>query len=258
MSQDVDPTGRFTERVANYVKHRPAYPDAVIELLKDRCGLGPDAVVADVGSGTGILTRMLLQTGAVVWAIEPNDAMRRAAEADLAAFPRFHSLSAAAEAIPLAPGTIDLITAAQAFHWFDAAAAARSFLRVLTPTGRVALVWNARDYDGSDFMRAYEDVLEQVVPEYREVSWRNTVQDDPMDAFFGANQYERHTFSYLQRFDRDGLIGRFLSSSSAPKPDDPRHAPALGHLLAAFDAHAHEGHVTFAYRTLVFLGRPVA
>jgi len=255
LDASVNPTGRFSDRVANYIKHRPAYPPAVIDALRAHCGLGADSVVADVGSGTGILTRMLLDTGCFVWAVEPNSAMRAAAERDLAHDPHFHSIAATAEDLPFETASIDLITAAQAFHWFDRAAAARAFDRVLRPTGHVALIWNDRNVLASPFMRGYEDTLIRFVPEYQDVSYRNIVHA-PIDAFFGPAGHDRHTFDYVQTFDLDGVLGRFQSSSYAPRPGDPRLEAALDHLRGLFDACAQEGTVDFAYKTLMFIGRP--
>src|SRR5688572_11749971 len=113
-----DPTGRFTHRADAYVKSRPSYPAGLFDVLRDECGLGPSSVVADLGSGTGIFTRLLLERGATVHAVEPNDDMRGEAERTLASEPRFHSVKGTAEATTLAAGSIHLVTAAQAFHWF--------------------------------------------------------------------------------------------------------------------------------------------
>jgi SAM-dependent methyltransferase len=120
------PTERFSSRVANYARYRPSYPQAAIDLLAARCGLSPTAVVADVGSGTGILTEQLLAGGAEVMAVEPNDGMRAAAAARLGARSRFHSVRGTAEATTLPSGSIDLWLAGQAFHWFEVRAARRA------------------------------------------------------------------------------------------------------------------------------------
>lgn len=110
-----DPTTRFTSRVEDYVRFRPGYPDEVFDLLKRECGLEPDKTVADVGSGTGISARGLLRTGAAVVAVEPNVAMR----ASLSPEAGLRSVAGTSEATGLPNGSIDLVTAFQAFHWFD-------------------------------------------------------------------------------------------------------------------------------------------
>src|SRR5467141_5189863 len=138
------PTERFSSRVENYVRYRPGYPSAAIDLLKTRCGLSPGAVVADIGSGTGILTELLLESGALVIGVEPNDGMRAAAEAHLRAQARFRSVNGTAEATTLAPASIDLLVAGQAFHWFEVEKARREALRVLRSGGFGELLWNER------------------------------------------------------------------------------------------------------------------
>src|SRR5437899_1233764 len=132
-------TERFTDRVADYVRFRPHYPPAVFAELRDRLGLGAGSSVADVGSGTGISARPLLEMGCTVFAVEPNAAMRSAAEQWLGDFPRFQSIAGTAEATTLAEHSVDAVVAAQAFHWFDAASARREFQRILKPRGWVAL-----------------------------------------------------------------------------------------------------------------------
>ena len=141
-----DPTRRFTNRVANYARYRPGYPPAVLTCLRDECGLSPGSTVADVGSGTGILTELFLANGNHVYAVEPNEAMRQAAELSLAHYPGFTSVDGRAEATTLADDSVDFVTAGQAFHWFDAAASRVEFNRILRPGGYTALVWNARAY----------------------------------------------------------------------------------------------------------------
>ena len=163
-----DPTARFTSRVDDYVRARPGYPPEVVRLLETECALGPGKSVADVGSGTGILTRDLLETGATVYAVEPNAAMREAAEAALEPLSPpgergrgegFVSLAATAEATTLPDAAVDLVIAAQAFHWFDRDAARQEFSRILREPRWVALVWNERAESGTPFLEGYETLL---------------------------------------------------------------------------------------------------
>ncbi|MBV8308551.1 MAG: class I SAM-dependent methyltransferase, partial [Gammaproteobacteria bacterium] len=135
----IRPTERFSARADHYRRARPAYPAAALDLLAAHCGLKPGAIVADVGSGTGILTEQLLERGAQVIAVEPNDAMRAAAEEQLGAEARFRSVGASAEATTLPAQSVDLWVAAQAFHWFDAVRARLEALRVLRRGGFAAL-----------------------------------------------------------------------------------------------------------------------
>jgi ubiquinone/menaquinone biosynthesis C-methylase UbiE len=131
----IDSTKRFSSRVENYIKYRPGYPPAMLDLLKEKCGLTGGSMVADIGSGTGILTELFLRNGNQVIGVEPNREMREAAERLLGKDPKFTSVSGTAESTTLKDQSVDFIAASQAFHWFDREQARREFLRVLKPGG---------------------------------------------------------------------------------------------------------------------------
>jgi SAM-dependent methyltransferase len=249
-----DSTGRFTDRVADYVKYRPTYPREVVTFVHAECGIAPDALVADIGAGTGIATRLFLEAGHPVVAVEPNDAMRAAADAWLSGFDRYRSVAGTAEATTLDAASVDLVIAAQAFHWFDRKEARREFARILKPRGAIVLLWNSRLPEGSAFLAGYEALLQRYSTDYRWV--KETYPDDALADWFGDG-YERKTvFPNAQLLDFDGLKGRLMSSSYAPKAGDPRHEPMLAALRELFDANAKEGRVNFAYETRVYAGRP--
>src|SRR5882724_9726235 len=147
-----DATQRFSSRVDNYVRYRPGYPSEVLELLKAECGLKPNTVIADIASGTGILTRMLLENGNPVFGVEPNPEMRKAGEQLLTGYPGFTSVAGGAEATTLDDHSVDIITAAQAAHWFDRERARSEFVRILVPGGWTVLLWNERDTDSTPFL----------------------------------------------------------------------------------------------------------
>src|ERR1051325_1258238 len=126
-----DSTLRFGSRVANYAKYRPSYPDKVLDYLQHECHLTPESVIADVGSGTGIFTKLLLDQGYTVYAVDPNDAMRQEAEKQLKSLNGFHSVNGTAENTSLADKSASLIVCAQAFHWFNNAEAKAEFKRIL-------------------------------------------------------------------------------------------------------------------------------
>ena len=249
-----DATSRFANRVDAYVRTRPGYPAGVVELLRARVGLGPGTVVADLGAGTGIFTRQLLESGATVHAVEPNGAMREALLAALGTHPRLVTHGTPAEATGLPSASLDLITAAQAFHWFDRAAAAQEFRRTLRPGGAVALIWNTRLEDTSAFLVAYEKLLRRWSPDYRAVDHRH-VGPGTLEPVFVPGELECHTFDHHQVFDYEGMRGRLLSSSYAPAAGHPNHEPMLADLRAAFDRHHDSGTVRIDYRTEVYLGR---
>ncbi len=144
---------RFSGRVENYVRYRPGYPPEVLQTLKSECGLEPNHVVADIASGTGIWTRMMLGNGNRVFGVEPNAEMRASGEQLLARFPKFISSAGTAEATTLADQSVDFVTAAQAAHWFDRKRAREEFLRILKPGGRLVLLWNQRRTDSTPFLR---------------------------------------------------------------------------------------------------------
>lgn len=248
-----DPTQRFSDRVDDYARHRPRYPAALIGLLRDRIGLAPDWVVADVGSGTGISAEPFLQNGNPVFAVEPNDAMRRAAERGLAPrFPGFRSVAAPAEATTLPDASVDLIVAAQAFHWFDADRFRAESRRILKPAGFAALIWNDRHAAGTPFLEAYEALLRHHGTDYAAVNHRN-VSPERIARYFGG-AFERLELPNSQQFDFDGLRGRLFSSSYVPPADDPRAAELTAHLRTIFDRHQQGGLVTMLYLTEVYVG----
>lgn len=247
------PQERFSSRVENYARYRPSYPRAAVELLEARCRLSPAAVVADIGSGTGILTELLLACGAQVIGVEPNDAMRAAAEARLAGERRFTSVKGAAEATTLAAESVDLLVAGQAFHWFDVPAARREALRVIREGGWGALLWNERPLEATAFLADYEALLLQHAAEYASIA-ATRAEEASMREFFGGNM-ELASFLNQQTLDFAGLEGRLMSSSYAPEPGHAQHAPMMAGLREIFDRHERDGEIVFPYRTLVYFGQ---
>lgn len=249
-----DPTGRFSDRVSDYVRGRPGYPPALFDLLQEHCGLGPGRTVADVGSGTGIFTALLLERAARVYAVEPNAEMARAAEERLGGWPGFVSVRGRAEETGLAAASVDLVTAAQALHWFEPAATRREFGRILRPGGFAAIVWNSRRRESTPFLRGYERLVERWGPDYAAVR-RLGGDEGAAHALFGERGYERRVLGHVQRLDRDLLRARVLSSSYVPAEGDARRAPMLEELDALFDAHERGGTVTLEYDTELYWGR---
>jgi SAM-dependent methyltransferase len=253
-----DPTTRFSDRVDDYARARPSYPRELLALLRAECGLGERSVVADLGSGTGIFTRLLLESGALVHAVEPNDEMRGVAERDLGASSRFRSVRGRAEATTLPPASIDLATAAQAFHWFDRAATKRELARILRPGGIVALVWNDRDTQSTAFLRELEALLVAHCPKYPELQGKADAVAS-FDALFGPGRWSRRSLPSDQLLDREGLVARVMSASYAPKPGTPGEEAIAADLHALFDRHAGgDATVRIVYATVVVWGRLAA
>jgi SAM-dependent methyltransferase len=247
-----DATQRFSSRVDDYVRFRPGYPPEIIELLKKECGLTPDSVIADIASGTGIFTRMLLENGNRVFGIEPNDEMRRAGERFLADHPRLTSVAGTAEATTIPNHSVDFVTAAQAAHWFDREDARLEFIRILKPGGWLVLVWNDRRMDATEFQRQYEQLLRTYGTDYEDV--RQAGKTLAIHAFF-PQSFKTHVFEYKQTFDYAGLEGRLLSSSYTPQKDHSQYNPMLHELRRIFDRHQLSGRVSFDYDTRVYYGQ---
>jgi SAM-dependent methyltransferase len=247
---------RFNDRVADYAAHRPGYPPEMIAFLRDELGLGAGPAVADVGSGTGILAALLLREGCRVFAVEPNAAMRAAAEAALGGDPNFTSITGTAEETTLPDACVDFAAAAQAFHWFDAEKARGEFRRILKPGGRAVVVWNSRRTDSTPFLRDYEQLLRRFGTDYAQVA--ATYGDEGSLRKFFAAGYGRERFDNFQLFDFDGLRGRLLSASYVPLAGHPAHGPMLAELRRLFDAHQRGGRVRVEYDTDVYYGEPSA
>ncbi|HEY8228552.1 MAG TPA: class I SAM-dependent methyltransferase [Pyrinomonadaceae bacterium] len=241
---------RFSSRVENYVRYRPGYPEPIIHLLHDECGLTPESVIADIGSGTGKLSELLLQNGNVVFGVEPNAAMRAAGEALLASYPSFRSAEGTAEATTLSPSSVDFVVAGQAFHWFDPIAAKEEFTRILKPGGWAVLIWNERQVDTTPFLRAYEQLLLTLGTDYPVVRHENA--SAAITSFFAPAVPKSKQMPNSQEFDLSSLEGRLLSSSYTPEAGDPRFEAMLERVREIFDQYQEGGIVRFEYVTRIF------
>ncbi len=250
-----DPTKLFSPRIGAYTRYRPSYPSAIIELLGGECGLRPGWIIADIGSGPGNLTRLFLENGNRVFGVEPNREMRKAGEQFLGGYPGFASVDGRAEATGLPDGSVDLVVAGQAFHWFDRDRARGEFRRILRSPRWVALVWNERRVSGTRFLQAYERLLVRYGMDYAEARHRDAADATALDEFFGPHGYRRASFENAQMFDFEGLRGRLLSSSYAPLAGQPGHGEMLAELRGIFEAHQENGMVAFEYDTNVYYGR---
>ncbi|HTA65790.1 MAG TPA: class I SAM-dependent methyltransferase [Xanthomonadaceae bacterium] len=246
-------TSRFSNRVHDYVRHRPDYPPALMAWLRETLAVDARWRVADVGAGTGISTRMWLDAGHDVVGVEPNEAMRLAAQAAFAGHPRIAWSDGTAERTGLADASVDLASAAQAFHWFDPEPTRAEWARILRPGGLAVVYWNTRLATGNAFLEGYERLLRDFGTDYARVAERHP-DDAAMRRWFGDGLRGQARFAHGQRLDFEGLRGRLLSSSYAPIPGHPRHDAMLAALRGLFDAHAVEGHVELDYATRVFAG----
>jgi ubiquinone/menaquinone biosynthesis C-methylase UbiE len=210
-------------------------------------------MIADVGSGTGILSEMLLRNGNTVFGVEPNAQMRSSAEKLLSNYRQFKSIAGTAEATTLDSHSMDIVTAAQAFHWFDRTRARVEFARILKPKGWVALMWNERRLDRTPFLRAYEQLMLHYGTDYEKVRHENVTGQ--IADFFAPKVFRQASFENIQTFDFESLLGRVLSSSYTPHPDQPSFQPMIGSLRQVFEEHQRHGTIAFEYDTRVYYGR---
>jgi SAM-dependent methyltransferase len=243
-------TTRFSDRVEDYVKYRPHYPEAVIDHLRKKYSLTPEWDIADIGSGTGISAELFLRNGNRVYGVEPNRGMREKAEELLGdAGGKFVSIDATAESTGLPECSIDLIVAGQAFHWFDPIKSRAEFTRILRSGGIVVLLWNER-LIASPFEKEYEDLILRHASDYNAINHKN-ISDEQFKGFFHPAAFALGLFPNEQLFDFEGLKGRLLSSSYIPK-EGPRHMELMHALRDLFDRHAAGGRVRVGYDTKVY------
>ena len=253
----VDFTHRFDKRAALYSKYRPGYPKEILDILGSEIGFSRDATVADIGSGTGLLSKLFLQNGNTVYGVEPNDEMRSHAEQTLSTFPGFISIRGRAESSTLKDASIDLITVGQALHWFDRDPTIREFARILKTNGHLCVLYNDRNID-DPFMQGYEAVVQSHARDRAEVLdvWSaEPWKEDNLSAFFHQREYRRFNLRNQQFLDLEGLMGRMMSASYMPNIDDEKRFNALKtDVSKLFETWQKEGCVRVLYDTLVSLG----
>ena len=250
MMIEQDPTKRFSIRVQDYVKYRPSYPTAVLACLVEEYGLTETAVIADIGSGTGLLSQLFLDNGNLVFGVEPNKEMREVGEAYLAEYEHFHSVNGRSEATTLPDNFADFITAGQAVHWFQAESTIVEFRRIIKPNGVFAFVWNLRDDSQSPFMVELDELLAHYDEEKHspvKVDIHSKVEE------FVAQPMQQYLFANEQLLDFAGFCGRWLSSSPSPPPGHPNHEAFVAALRTLFDKYGENGRVRLIYQTELYV-----
>ena len=243
---------RFTNTVDYYSKYRPSYPEDVLNLLLNECQLSSSSIIADIGSGTGLLSCLFLKYGCTVFCVEPNEKMRESAEHQLCHFPNFHNINGSAEATTLPSDSIDIVTAGTAFHWFDRDKARNEFLRILKNNGYCVLIWNLRAEFSSPMMAAYENLLRQYGTDFNVKTPEKIADKEIFDFFGGAVNIK--LYSNHQVLNEEGLIGRLLSTSYVPKPGQANFNEMLDQAHHLFRQYQIEGHVEFIYSTKCYYG----
>ncbi|MGI9104182.1 MAG: class I SAM-dependent methyltransferase [Terriglobales bacterium] len=248
-----DPTLRFSNRVEDYARYRPGYPAELLELLRRECGWTPEGAIADIGCGTGILSRIFCEQGNRVYGVEPNESMLQSARESLKGCVNFTAIQAPAEATTLADRSVDLITAAQSFHWFEPRQAKREFVRILKRGGWVVLLWNERLEDATPFMVGYEQLLVKFGVDYHKVKplW----QKNSLPEFFAPLGFRTAVFKNPQTLDRAGLAGRILSASYMPHREHASYATMVTAMDELFHQYEQGGKVRLEQETRVFYGQ---
>lgn len=249
-----NPTGRFSGLADHYQQHRPSYPDSAIDLIMTCCNFGPHSLLADVGCGTGISSRLFAARGVPVIGIEPNAEMRMRAE-QVPSQPGQAPLeyrTGQAEATGLPDASVSAVLSAQAFHWFDAEKALGEFHRILGPGGWVALMWYERD-EKDPFTASYGDLLRQhsdaVTIESKRIQSGTTLLQCPL-----FDSRSRHDLPSEQTLDEEGLIGRAFSVSYVPRDGPEAHILNVS-LRQLFREWQKQGAVVLRYQTSVYLGQ---
>jgi SAM-dependent methyltransferase len=245
----MNPLERFSTRSESYARYRPSYPAAALDTILSGLATPAELVAADVGAGTGISSRLLAERGVRVWAIEPNAAMRQAADPH----PLVTWVDGTAEHTSLPTASVDLVTCFQAFHWFDPQHSLPELHRILKPTGRLAVVWNQRDRSDS-FTAGYTTLIKQLSNQHPAEAKMLAEQPLLQSAWF--TNLCQFTLPYHQPLDLDGLIGRARSVSYLP--DDAATQERLIAGLTQLHQQWQDGCaiVYLTYRTEIFLADP--
>ena len=250
-------TGRFTGKAEIYKKFRSSYPAELIGYLYSQIGFAKNSVIADIGSGTGIFSRLLLAKGSLVYCVEPNDDMRRTAETDLrdnAGFYNFISINAPAENTGLPENSIDFVTVAQAFHWFDRQIFKAECRRIVKKYGKVVLVWNIRDYKNEMIKKDYV-IREKYCVDRKGLGESGGPPKDLAD-FFVNKSCEERVFQNDLILDCETYVGMNLSRSYSPREDNnpEKYHGMVKELSALFDEYSADGVIRFPQLTKSYIG----
>ncbi|MBU5440050.1 class I SAM-dependent methyltransferase [Tissierella sp. MSJ-40] len=238
---------RFSSRVQNYVKYRPSYPNDIISYLEESIGLNEKLIIADIGSGTGISTKLFLDNGNTVYSVEPNQDMRQAAENLLKSYSNVHFIDGSSESTKLQSESIDIIIAAQAFHWFNPEPTKKEFLRILKANGTVVLLWNIRKTKSDRFMEGYLEIIRRYAETYT-----NKSDDDLIPKFFDYKTIYKAILDNPQVVDFDRLKGEITSFSYMPNENDPNYVIMISELEDLFNKYNSNGKVTLEYETHIY------
>ena len=244
-------TEKFSGKASYYTAGRPAYSEKLIEYLCS-IGLSEQSIVADIGSGTGIFARQLLEKGAFVYCVEPNGDMRSAAGRELGLFDKFVSVNGTASDTTLESNSIDLITCAQAFHWFNVEEFKAECKRILKPNGKVILIWNTRDTEAA-INKDSAAICQKYCPAFQGFNGGSNNNAERISQFF-SGKFEIKSFENDLEYDRDKFINRMLSSSYALAPTDSQYQKYIDELTSIFEKYSSNGILTLPNSTVAYIG----
>ena len=244
-------TEKFNGKASYYTAGRPAYSEKLIEYLCS-IGLFEKSTVADIGSGTGIFSRQLLTSGSTIYGVEPNGDMRTAAEEELSSFGNFRSVNGTASDTTLESGSVNFITCAQAFHWFNVEEFRAECKRILKPDGKAILIWNTRDME-APVNRDCAAVCKKYCPAFQGFNGGSNNNAERISQFFGG-EFEIKSFENNLEYNEDKFITRMLSGSYALNPDDSEYENFVDELKAVFKRNSTNGILTLPNDTVAYIG----
>lgn len=246
-------TQNFSGLANVYTMGRPVYATEFIDMLYSKYGVTEESIIADIGSGTGKLAKQLLDKGSMVYGVEPNADMRSIAIRELQNYAKFEAVNGTASQTTLKDNSIDYVTVAQAFHWFDVTEFKKECKRILRKDGLVFLVWNMRDMSSVVNQASYE-IYKEYCPKFKGFSGGIQKDDIRIREFFD-NDYEYVTFKNPLFYDKETFIHRSLSGSYSLRQGEEGYSEYVLRLRELFDEYEENGYLEMANNTVVYVGK---
>lgn len=245
---------KFSGKATHYDYARPAYAESLLNTLYSDYGFSPQSVIADIGSGTGIFTEQLLKRGNKVYGVEPNTDMRKAGEERLKGYQNFVSVNGDAANTKLLNTSIDIITVAQALHWFPLEEFSKECKRILKPNGQVVIVYNQRC---NDFINKDVDA---VVARYCDIRNASTgaayieLKRKRINELYNGKFIEICKSNSLL-MDKNKFLSYWLSRSYAPREGDVNYKLFVNDIVSVFDKYAKDGLITLKQESMAYIGK---
>lgn len=248
----MDNTKLFSGKAEDYNKARPGYSNEFIEYLYNEIGFNKNSVIADIGSGTGKFSRYILDRDSKVFCVEPNEDMRKMAEKELSNYSNFISVKGEADNTTLENNSVDFITVAQAFHWFDVEKFREECRRILKSEGKVILIWNSRNINHI-VNKASNEINKKYCPRFKGFS-SGVVKDDKRIKAFFFDRYNRIEFTNNLYYNKENFIKRSLSSSYSLNADDKKYNEYIEEIEKLFDKYSCNGIIEIGNNTVGYIG----